>query len=52
LYENCENNGSYHSKHIWKLRRPYMDIYISVMESGCALVKKFGTAPKQNLTES
>jgi len=24
----------------------------AVMESGCALVKKFGTAPKQNLTES
>jgi len=24
----------------------------AVMESDCALVKKFGTAPKQNLTES
>jgi len=24
----------------------------AVMESGCHLVKKFGTAPKQNLTES
>jgi len=24
----------------------------AVMESGCALVKKCGTAPKQNLTES
>jgi len=24
----------------------------AVMESGYALVKKFGTAPKQNLTES
>jgi len=24
----------------------------AVMVSGCALVKKFGTAPKQNLTKS
>jgi len=24
----------------------------AAMKSGCALVKKFGTAPKQNLTES
>jgi len=24
----------------------------AVMESGCALVKNFGTAPKQNFTES
>jgi len=24
----------------------------AVMESGCALVEAFGTAPKQNITES
>jgi len=28
------------------------DLIWAVMESGCDLVKKFGTAPKQNLTES
>jgi len=39
MYENMEIYGSDQIK--W-----------SVMELGCHLVKKFGTAPKQNLTES
>jgi len=29
-----------------------MEVPLYVMESGCALVEKFGTVPKQNLTES
>jgi len=48
LYENCVNYGSDHSNIygnggalIW-----------AVMESGCALVKMFGTAPKQNLNKT